>query len=136
MHINQRIIQIVAIAHIIGGLLLPFAGKFEPLAELLVGEMFAGIALSDQAHSQAAYVIALFGPTVASWGILMLIASNSYFAAPTRAKWYGLMCAVLVWFIGDTTYSLLHGVSAILLLNVLAALALLTPLCLSRKLAE
>ncbi len=136
MSTNHRVIQIIAIAHIVLGIALPFLGKIDFVGNLLVDEIFPGIELSEIAHTQAAYIISLFGPTVASWGILLLILSNSFFAEPTREKWFGLFAAVLVWYIGDTSYSLMHDVKAALFLNSSVAVSLLIPIWLSHDLLE
>ncbi len=136
MSTNHRIIQIIAIAHIILGIALPFLGKIDFIGNLLVEEIFSGIELSETAHTQAAYIISLFGPTVASWGILLLVLENSFYAEPTKEKWLGLFAAVLVWYIGDTSYSLMHGVQAALILNSVVAISLLIPIWLNRNILK
>lgn len=121
-------IRIVAFAHIILGILLPFLAQTNVVANLLVDEMFIGIALSNEAHLQAAYIISLFGPTVASWGILLFVLSQSFIDSPTKQKWFGLIAAVLVWYIGDSAYSLINGVTSAFFLNSFVATSLLIPL--------
>ncbi len=124
----------MAIAHIILGILLPFLAQTNIIATLLVNEMFKGIALSEEARSQAAYVISLFGPTVASWGILLLVLSQSFFESPSKKKWLGLITAILVWHIGDSAYSLINGVVTAFLLNSFVTASLLIPIWKLRKL--
>jgi hypothetical protein len=134
-HTYFFIIKAVAITHIILGILLPFLAQTNIVAKLLVDEMFIGIVLSDAAQLQAAYVIALFGPTVASWGILLFVLAQSFFESPTKQKWLGLIAAVLVWYIGDSAYSLINGVTTAFLLNSFVAASLLIPLWKIRQLA-
>ncbi len=81
-HTYIFIIKLVAIVHIVLGMLLPFLAQTEIVASLLVDAMFIDIALSHEAHLQAAYIIALFCPTVASWGILLLVLFLRFIASP------------------------------------------------------
>ena len=121
-------IKAIAIAHIVLGVLLPFLAQIEMIEKLLVDTMFNNIALSGEAHAQAAYVISLFGPTVASWGMLLFILIQNYSQQPTQKIWLGLVAAILVWYIGDTSYSLLNNVGAAFVLNTLVTACLLIPL--------
>ncbi len=129
-------IKIIALAHIALGIFLPFFAQIDSVEKLLVSEVFSGIALSSEAHSQAAYVISLFGPTVASWGILLFILIQNYSQTPTHRTWLGLVAAILVWYIGDTSYSLLNNVSAAFFLNTFVVLCLLFPLWKLRSLVS
>ena len=135
-HTYIFIIKLVAIVHIVLGMLLPFLAQTEIVASLLVDAMFIDIALSHEAHLQAAYIIALFCPTVASWGILLLVLFLSFIESPSKQKWLGLIAAVLVWYIGDSIYSLINGVATAFLLNSLVAISLLMPLWKLRKLTR
>ena len=129
---TQRTLQLLAIGHIVGGLLLPLVGQIPELGNLLVDWIFAGVEMTAPVREKALYLITLFGPTVSAWGILFLVLCNSYFEAPTGQKWYGLLLGVLLWFIGDSGWSLAQGLPSILLLNGPVALALLIPLWCAR----
>ncbi len=122
------IIKIVALTHIALGISLPFLAQTNVVANLLVDEMFIGIALSNEAHLHAAYIISLFGPTVASWGILLFILLQSFIEMPNKQIWLGLIAAVLVWYIGDSAHSLINGVTSAFFLNSFVASCLLIPL--------
>lgn len=133
MNINSAkkyilIIKIIAVAHIFLGVLLPFLAQIGTIEKLLVSAMFNNIELSREAHVQVSYVISLFGPTIASWGVLLFILIQHYSQTPTAKTWLGLVAAILVWYIGDTAYSLLNNVSAAFVLNTLVAICLLVPL--------
>jgi len=133
MNINSAkkyilIIKVIVVAHIFLGVLLPFLDQIDTIEKLLVSAMFNNIELSRGAHAQVAYVISLFGPTIASWGVLLFILIQHYSQTPTAKTWLGLVAAILVWYIGDTAYSLLNNVSAAFVLNTLVAICLLVPL--------
>jgi len=134
--IYQRIIQILALGHIVLGLAFPFLMKIDVFSSFMISKMFPGMTLSGAFYDQAAYVVGVFGPTVASWGVLLLVLTNSYFSKPTKQLWTGLVLAVLVWFIGDTIYSLLHGVTFALFINGIVALLFLIPIYKSRSLLD
>jgi hypothetical protein len=136
MKMNKIILQIVAVSHIILGIALPFLMKIEAFSNFMIEQIFPNISLSESAYSQVSYLIGVFGPTVASWGVLLLILINNFFESPSKQKWSGLFIAILIWFIGDTSFSLMHGISIALYLNGIVAISLLTPLYLSRNLFE
>ena len=68
MLIEYRLIQSLAIGHIILGISFPFLGQINVVNELLIAGMFPNQTLSADTAAQASYLITLFGPTVASWG--------------------------------------------------------------------
>ncbi len=84
-----RIIQLVAIGHIILGLALPLLMQIDMFSSLMISQIFPNLQLSEPVYNQASYLIGVFGPTVANWGVLLLILSNRYFANPTLKKWLG-----------------------------------------------
>lgn len=134
MLIEYRLIQCLAIGHIVLGLCFPFLGQLAYVNELLLAGMFPNQSLSHETAAQASFLITLFGPTVASWGILLLVLSNQYFSSPNKNLWRGMIIAVLVWYVGDTSYSGSHGASGAVLLNSIVAILFLIPLWRLRKL--
>ena len=136
MLIEYRLIQCLAIGHIVLGISFPFLGQVNVVNELLIAGMFPDQALSADTAAQASYLITLFGPTVASWGILLLLLINTFIKAPSLYLWRGMITAVLVWYIGDTSYSGSHGATGAIILNSVVALLLLIPLWRLRKLIK
>lgn len=134
MLIEYRLIQCLAIGHIVLGLCFPFLGQLASVNELLLAGMFPNQSLSVETAAQASFLITLFGPTVASWGILLLVLINQYVSSPSKNLWRGMIIAVLVWYIGDTSYSGSHGASGAVLLNSIVAILFLIPLWRLRKL--
>ncbi len=129
--ISKIVLQLLAVAHIVLGILLPFLASIPAVQTMLVKLMFSGLQLPENIAAQASYVIALFGPTVASWGILFLTLVNNYFSNPKNTTWFAMLAAIMVWYIGDTVFSLFNNVSEALYVNSLVAMALLIPLIIS-----
>ncbi len=134
MLIEYRLIQCLAIGHIILGISFPFLGQFAFVNELLLTGMFPYQTLSAETAVQASYLITLFGPTVASWGVLMLLLINVYKQSPSLYLWRGMLFAVLIWYIGDTSYSGSHGALGAVFLNSVVAILFVVPLWRLRKL--
>ena len=122
---SKKLLYAMAWLHVLGGLLLPFIGQFEFAVEF-VNSNLAGTA----AQAGAVFWIGVFGPTVASWGILFLCLLNNYFTQPSVLVWRSLLSAVLLWGLMDTSYCLLNGVPQALFTNIPAILLLLVPLLL------
>lgn len=129
-----RWLQLMAIGHIIIGLLLPLLGQIDSVRRLLLDAMAPNHILSISIAEHMTYLITLFGPTIASWGVLLLVLTKSYYQQPNKEKWLGLLVAVLIWFIGDSSYSMLNGVYSAALLNSVVAMMLLFPIWQLRKL--
>ena len=132
----KRILQLVAIFHIVLGVSFPFLMQVKAFSSFFLDQIFPDLFLSTAVYKQAAYLVGVFGPTVASWGVLLLVLVNSFYTHPTRQKWYGLLLAILGWYIADTIYSLMHGVDFALYINSFVVVSLLLPLFLSLRLVD
>ena len=122
---SKKLLYTMACLHILGGALLPFIVQFDVVAEF-INTSLAGTA----AQAGAVFWVGVFGPTVASWGILFFCLLNTYFTQLSIVVWRSLLLAVLLWGLMDTSYCLLHGVQQALLSNIPAVLLLLIPLLL------
>lgn len=120
---SRKLLYAMAWLHIIAGALLPFIGLFDVAVEFVNGALAGTVA-----QAGAVFWVGVFGPTVASWGILFLCLLNTYFSQPSVSIWRSLLLSVLVWGLLDTSYCLLHGVPQALLTNVPAIILLLLPL--------
>ncbi|WIO73983.1 hypothetical protein QP938_11865 [Porticoccaceae bacterium LTM1] len=127
-------LQIIAIFHIVAGIALPFLNQIPAVSDSFVASFFPGMVLEPEVAKQAAFVVALFGPTVASWGVLFLTLVNSFFAEPNGNKWWGLVLAELLWFVGDSSYATMNGVEVALPYNSVVLVGLLVPLLFARRL--
>ena len=120
---SKVILYLTAWLHIVGGALLPFLVHVDPVSKI-IQQSLAGTA----AQHGAVFWVGVFGPTVASWGVLFLCLLNIYFAQVSMQVWRSLILAVLLWGVVDTSYCLLSGVPQALLSNIPAMLLLLLPL--------
>ncbi|WP_156823096.1 hypothetical protein [Kangiella aquimarina] len=121
----KRWLQTLAIFHIIGGLLLPIM-VYTPLATPYFEHLQAAFTNSNPQSLQ--FLIGVFGPTVASWGLLFFYAIGKAFESQTRKDWWLLVSAALVWAVLDTAFSIANNVFAHLYLNGGVLILFLLPL--------
>ena len=126
----RRWLQTLAVIHIIGGLLLPVM-VYTPLAVPYFQHLQT--TFPDSNPESLRFLIGVFGPTVASWGLLFFYAIGKAFEAQTKKDWWLLVSATLVWAVLDTTFSLANSVAAHLYLNGSVLVLFLIPLLLTKK---
>lgn len=121
------ILQLIACAHIIIGLLLPvivhtsvFSGYQQHLMKAL--------AMTSDDINGIRFLVAILGPTVASWGMLLFMAINHAFAKSTPVSWWMIMIACSVWAVYDSLLSLYFGVYWNSILNLMVFISILIPL--------
>ncbi len=126
----EKWLKTLSVIHMIGGLLLPFL-VFSQWSD----SYFAQIALQfpDSNSESLRFLIGIFGPTLASWGLLFYFAVSKAFESLKQKDWWFLIVAILVWGILDTSYSLYFNIQAHLYLNGLVMLFLLLPLAFTKK---
>lgn len=125
-------LQLYALAHIIGGLLLPWlvdSALFTEYNRALAEAFSLGDAAS---RAQASFLTGLMGPTIASWGLLFFFLLDYAFDHPDSRIWWGLVLAGLLWAPYDSFLSWQQGIYLNVLMNGLSLLALLVPLWLVR----
>ncbi|HUP91650.1 MAG TPA: hypothetical protein VM074_05330 [Solimonas sp.] len=112
----------LALAHIAGGLVLPFVALATPLLD--------GVAA---AAGLGKLGLALFGPTVASWGVLL--AFLTHYGLRRRSRWAcdALIAAVLVWMPLDFFLCLSQRLWAGVVVDALVLPLLLAPPLLLRR---
>jgi len=126
-------LQLIAIAHIIGGLLLPFlvnTSLFETYNTLVYQALGFETA---RTIPEINFLIGLFGPTIASWGLLFLYTVSSAFKNLDQKGWWAIILCCLAWAPYDSLLSIQKGIYINALVNLVSALAILTPLFMVRK---
>jgi len=118
-------LKFIAIIHIVGGLLLPLI-VFTPVATPYFDHLLKTFPQGDLTSMK--FLIGVFGPTVASWGLLFYYAVGKAFQSKTPRDWWFLFAAVMVWLVFDTTFSLFFDITAHLYINGLVAIIILLPL--------
>ena len=126
-------LQMIAIAHIVGGILLPFLVNttlFATYNSLLYQAL--GFEASGQ-NAEINFLIGLFGPTIASWGVLFLYVVSTAFKNPDKKGWWAIFLCCLAWAPYDSLLSIQKGIYINALINLISALAILIPLFMARN---
>ena len=121
----EKWLKLIALIHIIGGVLLPLV-VFTPIATPYFEHLLETFPQGDLTSMK--FLIGVFGPTVASWGILFYYALGKAFLSKTEKDWWFLFSTVMIWLVFDTAFSLFFHVTAHLYINSLVALLTLLPL--------
>ena len=114
-----RILSWVGPLHIVAGLLL-FLTAFLPGVQDYLAN---AVGLTDNNYS--AFLFAVFGPTVASWGVLFTVVVRQFIEYPSRRLWNAMVFAVIIWAPLDTALCLYYGVYGGVVVNILVATLLL-----------
>lgn len=125
-----RWLLLVGLGHVALGVVLAFTAQL-PLADAYFQQLYASFAIQPAAgpyHQLLTTMVRLFGPTVASWGLLFTLLVHLY-----RQHGHGLIkpalfAALLLWCVLDSGISLYFGILAHAYLNIAAALAIAVPL--------
>lgn len=126
-------LQLIAIVHIIGGILLPFlvnTSLFETYNTLVYQALGFDV---TRKNSEINFLIGLFGPTIASWGVLFLYVVTSAFKRLDQKGWWAIFLCCLAWAPYDSLLSIQKGIYVNALINLVSAVAILTPLFVVRK---
>lgn len=114
-----KILSWVGPLHVVAGLLL-FLTAFQPGVQ----DYLAGAAgLTDDNYSP--FLFAVFGPTVASWGVLFGVVVRQFIEYPSRRLWNAMVLAVVIWAPLDTSLCLYYGVYGGVVVNALVTVLLL-----------
>lgn len=126
----KKWLQFVAIAHIVGGILLPLL-VFSSLSHAYFEQTLTRFPNGD--INAIKFFVAIFGPTVASWGLLFLYALDKAFRDRTSKDWWFLLVSILVWGVLDSGLSFYYLIYSHLVINGIALLMLLLPLLIVKK---
>lgn len=130
MTFTEKWLKGIALIHISGGILLPIM-VFTPIAGSYFDHLLQAFPQGDLTSMK--FLIGVFGPTVASWGLLFYYSVGKAFQSRTSKDWWFMVFAILVWVVLDTTYSLNFDISSHLYINGTITLLLLIPLLLHKS---
>lgn len=128
-------LRIIAFLHILGGLSLPVLLRtglfdlYQTFNATLLGFLPSGPAAPDR----SAFDVGLFGPTIASWGILFLFAVDTSFTRRDKSGWWALILAALVWAPYDAALSISRGIYINALADLMVLAGILLPLLWTRR---
>jgi len=126
-------LQLVAIAHILGGIFLPLlvnSPLFATYNTLLYQALGAETTVQNSAIN---FLMGLFGPTIASWGVLFLYVVSTAFKNPDPKGWWAIFLSCIVWAPYDSLLSIQQGIPINAFINLVSAFAILIPLFMARK---
>jgi len=132
----KRWLEVVALLHIFGGLSLSFNWPSIIWSEYQQ-KLFESFNISSTIGTEVKFIVTmltqLFGPTIASWGVLMFffirkISIDALSSNETKKNINVLLLSTAIWFVFDTVISLKFGVVLHAAINVLAALSIFLPL--------
>lgn len=123
----------VGIGHVILGVLLAFAAHFS-ITDAYFQQLYVStgsVGLPSAAYeSLLRTMVGLFGPTVASWGVLLCGLISLYYHHGHPAIKPALFLALLIWCVLDSSISLYFGLTLHAYLNSTVALSIALPLLL------
>lgn len=126
-----RWLLIVATLHVIGGVALAFEMP-EFIWQAYQQDLYRVFTINnsqpENIENLVSMIVRLFGPTVASWGLLMIYLIRQIFLFQDKVAWAFLISSLLMWFLLDTSISLSFGVMSHLWINSLAFVVILMPL--------
>jgi len=126
-------LQLIAIAHIVGGILLPFLVN-TPLFSTYNALVNQALGFETTGKStDINFLIGLFGPTIASWGVLFLYVVTTAFKNLDRRGWWAIFACCILWAPYDSILSIQRGIYVNALINLISALMILIPLFMARK---
>lgn len=114
------LLSLIAVLHIVSGLALPLLLPSWP-------------ALIAAMPANAGFWAAVFGPTVASWGVLMFVLVRHGLRARQRWACDALLLALMVWAPLDSLLCWRAGFPAAIALNAVAAASIAVPLWMLRR---
>ena len=128
---TQKLLLAIALAHVAVGLGLAAL----PLVPSVHSGLAAMIFGTGKATEEVRFLLSVFGPTIASWGVLFYALVRAFFRNPRRESWWALVLSIAIW---SPLYSALcayYGLYAAIAVNAVVAVALLGLLISVRRLA-
>lgn len=130
--IVKRWLQFIGVAHVFGGLFLPWL-LHSSLTDGYRKQVFLAIGASHDAESVVTLMMSFMGPTIASWGVLFLYFVKTAFSTPHRQDWHYLCLALLVWAPLDAGLSWMAGIYSNIVLDVAVVTGIALPIWLIRQ---
>ena len=129
----KRLLEILAILHIIIGMMLPFL--IDSWLFTYYNKQLLAAFNTDSAEAQelGKFMLGILGPAIASWGVLFLFMVRYAYSTASKAAWFYLLAAIIGWSAYDMALSIIAGVYLNVIIDLVVLVVLLTPLILSRS---
>ena len=128
----KKLLLLFALAHVIAGLALTLLPLAPAIHRMLVIAIFGEARTTDD----VLFLVSVFGPTVASWGVLFFALVQAFFRNPTRDAWRALVLSIVIWAPLDSALCIHYGLYAAVGMNLAVAAAFLALLFSVRGLAR
>ncbi len=115
---TEKLLRLVGPVHVVAGLVV-FVSGFFPSSLLAVLERLP----AAPGFEWSPFLVAVFGPTVASWGLLFGSLVRQFLDSPGEQSWRAMLFAVLIWAPLDSALCLYYGFRFGAILNVLVFVA-------------
>lgn len=128
---TEKLLKLVGPVHIAGGLLL-FVSGFVPAMQ----DAMMHLLPTSDAFVWSTFFVSVFGPTIASWGVLFGAIVNQYFTTPSPTLWRAMLYAVLIWAPLDSLLCYRFGFWGGVIINSIVFVVLLALLYRARDLIK
>jgi hypothetical protein len=121
---------IVALGHIVAGAALPlvaFSRGFDLYAERIRESFWGGALVPPEAEAFQRWIVALFGPTVASYGVLMAYLVRAGMRTNDPWPWNAVLLSLLAWAPADIAISLMRDFWLHVVIDLFAVLIIAVP---------
>jgi predicted DCC family thiol-disulfide oxidoreductase YuxK len=125
----ERWLLLLAYGHILGGIAIPllaYSAGFDYYSGLLQKAFWPQEVLSANAVEFQRWIVALFGPTIASVGVVMVYLVKAGISTAEPWPWNAILIALAVWAPGDLYISMMKNFWLHVQIDV-AVLALIVP---------
>lgn len=113
--------------------LLPGSFLFSAHTDAIAGRFFDG-AIPPEAMRFRSFLFGIIGGTIAGYFLLQTLIVWFPFYRKERWAWHAIFWTILLWFITDSTLSLLHGAFFnVWMINIPALLATMIPLLFTHR---
>lgn len=126
----------VAVAIIVFGIamsVLAGTAVFAPVMRLVEAVFWPDAVPDPESRALLAWALAVWGATLAGFGICVAWIAAVPLAAGSRGAWWTLLAATVVWFALDTARSAAAGFWVNVAINAVIAIAILVPLARLRQ---
>ena len=127
------VLSLIIVAFGLGMAILNSTALFD-LLNRQVDPVFWGVrSIPKEALAFRGWVYGVLGSTMAGWGVFFVFLARIPFRRQEKWAWYCLALGILVWYIPDTTISLLFGVTFNAIFNTILLVLVALPLIYTRK---
>lgn len=131
----QNWLLLLAWLHLATGLAIPViahSAQFGHYSALLQAEFWPGQMLPPETLAFQRWIVSLFGPTLASVGVVMIYLVRAGIRSDDAWPWNAILLALAVWAPGDIYISLLRDFWLHVWIDALALLAIVPPVLVLR----